>query len=336
MLSRILRRLRRTRKAHPDLRQLLVTLKLLAEERVQLQRNLFEAIETITWLKAQLAEYDLLLAQAECRLPDFAAAELEVEQPPDHHPPGNHESQSDLTRRSGETWIDDLWLCSGKRPEALLEAESQWQDGFPELAMDIVSRTICTDPFLCPVEEMRCRVFVAAVLHCLGRYEESNKRLNVVLQMISRHYLFDGAHSKEITGIAHFLQGRNLMVLKEIPAAYWSLSRALCTPGYHVKAGHFQKQAIKDFTLQQAANKGDSLTTSLRPLLSSGSKSSSCSSSPGQSSTTSFGDGLDKSVEPGFNIREPDVPEANDRNIASQMYRTDSTMLQTLGDGRWF
>ncbi|KAJ5102024.1 hypothetical protein NUU61_004246 [Penicillium alfredii] len=272
----IFRHLRRSKKNQSsDPRPVFFTLGQLTTEKMKLQQDLYEAVDTITSLRAQLAEYDFLLAHFQSRESEPAFAELQLEETPS----SSHSSQISPKTSTIPTWIDDIWLCSGN-DSPLKDAEDQWEDDCPEFALSIASHAICSDPFLSPAEEMRCRVFVAAVLHSLGRYEESNQRVEVLLQMISRHYLFDGPHSKDITGIAHFIQGRNLMALNQVPEAYWSLSRALSTPGYHTKARDYQKKAIEEFTRNEAANGSASPTVSLRPLLSwIDSESSICSDS---------------------------------------------------------
>ncbi|CAL5873378.1 uncharacterized protein PFLUO_LOCUS7652 [Penicillium psychrofluorescens] len=311
MLSNLIRRMRGCKK-DSDVARLRSMTNRLSNERATLQQDLSEAAETITSLQAQLAEYDLLVAHLQSRTHMSTSLPLDI--------------QTSI-QASTDTWIADIWLSSDNESGPLAEAEQQWQDGYPGFAMDIVSRTICTDPFLPPVEEIRCRIFVAAVLHTLGRCEESNKRVDVVLQMLSRHYLFDSAHTRHFTGMAHFVRGRNLLTLKEFTEAYWSLARALCTPGYHTKTRHYQRKAIEDFTREEAVD-GHSVSSkaSIRPLLGSAdSRSSLCLVSSDVSQTSP-----DHSMETtSFNVREPACSPA--RSI-DEMAFADSTTVFPIPD----
>jgi hypothetical protein len=315
MLSKLIRRMRGSKK-DSDVAQLLSMIDRLSNERATLHQDLSEAAETITSLKAQLAEYDLLIAHLQSR--------THMSTPPTPHMDDIQKSP----KAGADTWIADIWLSSDSELGLLAEAERQWHDGNPEIAMDIVSRTICTDPFLPPVEEIRCRIFVAAVLHSLGRYEESNKRVDVALQMLSRHYLFDSSHTRHFTGMAHYIRGRNLLTLKEFTEAYWSLARALCTPGYHTKTRHYQRKAIEDFTREEAVD-GHSISSkaSIRPLLGSAdSRSSLCLVSSDLSSQTS----PDHTMETtGFAVREPACSPA--RSI-DDMILADSTTVLSVSD----
>lgn len=319
MLSNLVRRMRGDKK-DSDAARLLSMINRLSNESATLQKALSEAVETITALQAQLAEYDLLVAHLQTR--------THMTTPPTPHMDEMPRDMQTSIKASADTWIADIWLSSGNESGPLAEAEQQWQDGYPEFAMDIVSRTICTDPFLPPAEEIRCRIFVAAVLHSLGQYEESNKRVDGALQMLSRHYLFDSAHTRHFTGMAHYIRGRNLLTLKEFTEAYWSLARALCTPGYHTKARHYQRKAIEDFTREEAVD-GHSVSSkaSIRPLIGSAdSRSSLCLVSSDLSSQTS----PDHSMETaGFNVRGPACSPA--RSI-DEMGFADSTTVLSVSD----
>lgn len=234
----------------------------LTDENAKLRLDLHEFTDQITDLRAQLAEYDFLLAHAQARAMHSAPTAFQVDERPTPLPT----SPLSPTSHPTPAWIEDIWLCSESGIRCLREAERQWQEGRPDLALEIASNAISSDPFLTPCEEMRCRVFVAAALHSLGRYEESNQRLDLVLQMISCHYMFEGPQSQDIVGIAHYIQGKNLMGLEQASEAYWSFSRALSIPGYRDKTRGLQQQAVVDFACQEAADDSASATASLRPL----------------------------------------------------------------------
>ncbi|KAJ5811663.1 hypothetical protein N7474_007964 [Penicillium riverlandense] len=312
MLSKLIRRMRGSKK-DSDVAQLLPMIDRLSNQRATLQQDLSEASETISSLRAQLAEYDLLVTHLQSRTHMSTT------------PPTPHTDDIQTSIQEGpDTWIANIWLSSDNESGPLAKAEQQWQDGCPDFAMDIVSRAICTDPFLPPVEEIRCRIFVAAVLHSLGRYEESNKRVDVALQMLSRHDLFDSSHTRHFTGVAHYIRGRNLLTLKEFTEAYWSLARALCTPGYHTKSRHYQRKAIEDFTREEAVD-GHSVSSkaSIRPLLGSAdSRSSLCLVSPDLSSQTSPDHTMETTV---FTVREPACSPA--RSIDETVFADFSTVV---------
>ncbi|KAJ5610916.1 hypothetical protein N7510_007635 [Penicillium lagena] len=319
MLSNLIRCMRGSKK-DSDVARLLSVIKCLSNERATLQHDLFEAVETVTSLKAQLAEYDLLVAHLQSRTHVFTPPTPDMDEKP-------LEIQTSIKASAG-TWIADIWLSSDNESGPLAEAERQWHDGYPEFAMDIVSRAICTDPFLPPVEEIRCRIFVAALLHSVGRYEESNKRVDFALQMLSRHYLFDSSHTRDFTGMAHYIRGRNLLTLKAFTEAYWSLARALCTPGYHTKTRHYQRKAIEDFTREEAVD-GHSVSSkaSIRPLLGSAdSRSSLCLVSSDLFWRTSLDHTMETTV---FNVREPACSSV--RSI-DEMIFADSTTVLSVSD----
>ncbi|CAI7647887.1 unnamed protein product [Penicillium glandicola] len=164
------------------------------------------------------------------------------------------------------TCIDDIWLCSDSG-SLLVDAEERWQHNDPEIAMELASRVISHNPFLCELDEMRCRLFIAAVQHSLCQYEDSMMGLEVVVQINTCYAVLNNPESSIITGITHFIKGMNLMKLERFPEAYWSLSRALNIPGYSEKAREFQREAIIGFTRIEAAEFDCSPAASTHALL---------------------------------------------------------------------
>ncbi|KAJ5497174.1 hypothetical protein N7463_009161 [Penicillium fimorum] len=164
------------------------------------------------------------------------------------------------------TSIDDIWLCSYS-DSLLVDAEERWQHGDPELAIELASRSISHNPFLCELDEMRCRLFIAAIQHSLCQYEDSMGSLEAVVEINMCYAVLNNPESSIIAGITHFIKGMNLMKFERFPEAYWSLSRALDVPGYGVKAREFQMEAIVGFTRIEAAEFDHSAAASTHALL---------------------------------------------------------------------
>ena len=264
MPLKLFNRFRRSKKvASPEERYLHWTVGQLAGENFRLEQELQESCKIIDTLKAQLAEYDVILAHIHSQNMDRALTPTQFERPPSSH-------RSSLSPRSPADafWIKDIWRCSNSDVQCLQAAECEWQERRPQLAMEMIFHAIRTDPFLAPAEEIRCRLFVAAVLHSRGEYDESNRSLEMVLEMIASYSLFDSPQSKDLAGIANFIRGRNLMELEDFIEAYLSFSRVLSTPGYYDKAREYQRQTIIAFTLKEAADDRASVTSSLRPIMS--------------------------------------------------------------------
>lgn len=234
----------------------------LTEHNATLQQDLIEAINMINSQKTQLAEYDFLLAHVLSRAMHTAPTAFQADKPSPTH-------SVSPRLRAASLWIEDIWLCSDSDTKALRHAQRKWQKGHPHAALEIVSNAISSDPFLSPSEELRCRLFVAAVMHSLGQYEDSNQRLDQALQMVSRGFLPQGFQARELTGIGHYIQARNLMALEQLSEAFLVLSRALHTSGYGEKARELQQKAFVDFVCQDAANEHASISSSLQPMLSS-------------------------------------------------------------------
>lgn len=241
-----------------------VKIKQLTAEIISLEQKLQQAIDTIDLFKGQLAEYDVLLAHAQCRVAEPTPSAFQVET----QTLGQTSFASSPEMKPTRVWIDDLWLCNTSENTPLQEAEAYWKNGSPQCALEIVSQAIDSNPFLSPSEEIRCRIFAAAVFHSTGNYNESNRRISIVLKTIARYTRLDEPRSGELTSIAHYIQGRNLMELGEFTDAYYSLSRALGTPGYHTKARDYQKNSVIEFTRQVAMGDSASISSSLRPIVS--------------------------------------------------------------------
>lgn len=234
----------------------------LTEENDKLRQNLGEAIDMINYQKAQLAEYDFLLAHALSETMSSTPPAFQIDEPLSTCPVSPKSPSTD-------TWIEDLWLCSDSDLQSIRHAQRKWANGRPDIALAIVSNAISTNPFLSPSEEIRCRLFAAAALHSLGQYEESTEGLDKALQMISRGLIPQGFQARELIGIGHYIQARNLMNLEHFSEAFIMLSRALDVTGYGEKARELQQKAFVDFVYHDAANDRTSISSSLQPLLTS-------------------------------------------------------------------
>ncbi|KAJ5746286.1 hypothetical protein N7520_011468 [Penicillium odoratum] len=233
---------------------------------INLEKTLQQAIQTVDSLRDQLAEYDVFLAHSQCRAAISPS-------PPPAFQVGTQSAEQISTNISPRmkyprVWIDDIWLCNAPENSPLQEAEPYWKNGNPQCALEIVSQAIDSNPFLSPAEEIRCRIFAAAVFHSTGNVEESNRRLGIVLQTVARSTRLGEQRAGELSSIAHYILGRNLIELGEFTDAYYSLSRALGTRGYHSKARDYQKNAVIEFTRQMAMGDNASISASLRPIVS--------------------------------------------------------------------
>ncbi|CAI7644771.1 unnamed protein product [Penicillium crustosum] len=200
----------------------------------ELEQELSRAINAMYDLQMRLAEHDFMLAHT--------------------------------TSKITPTSINDIWLCeySGS---LLIDAEERWQCDEPELAMELASQVINQNPFLCELDEMRCRLFIAAVQHYLCQYEDSMMSLETVMQINTCYGVLNNPESSIMAGITYFIKGMNLMKLERFPEAYTSLTRALHIPGYSEKAREVQKQAIIGFTCIEVAEFDPSPAASTNALL---------------------------------------------------------------------
>lgn len=234
----------------------------LTEENAKVRQDLIEATDNINLQKAQLAEYDFLLAHALARTMHSAPTAFQTDEPLPSPPVSPQFLPTPV-------WIDDIWLCSDSDTNSLRHAQRKWRKGYPDVALEIVCNAISSDPFLSPSEEMRCRLFVAAVMYSLGQYEESNQRSEEVLQMISRGLISKGFQARELIGIGHYIQAQNFTALGQLSDAFLMLSRVLDISVYGEKARELQQKAFVNFVCQDAAAENASISSSLQPLLSS-------------------------------------------------------------------
>lgn len=240
----VLRRLRG--KTSLEGRQVLIMLNQLTEERDTLRQCLHFALETIDILDTQLTEYNSLLGNAQTRLSE--RTELSNPHPTtDVHKP-QVKTSTDLA------WIEDTWLCSRQNSALLGEAEEQWKGGRPQQALILVQRVLSSNSNLEAADELKCRLFMAALVHYGGKHEESNTLVDTALRMTQDQCPMTYSQAREIRGIAHFIQGKNLMGMKRWHTAYWAFSKALYTPGYHSKAQFLQKETIANSKMDDTTN----------------------------------------------------------------------------------
>lgn len=245
--AELLRLLLPSRKSQlsPDGRQLVKLFNEVADERNRLQRNLSYALDTIKQLEIQLAEYDFLLMQAQTQLSQRKRTSM---------------GQSDRTGKSSAAyqdsnavWIQDTWLCVAENHGLLGKAEMAWNSGDAQHALILATQTLSSQSETVDVvEKLTCRLFIAALFHCNGKYADSNDHVNIVIQALGERSFLNATAVRELGGIARFIQGKNLMARGEWQPAYWALSRALHTRGYHTKARQLQREAIEHCARQEA------------------------------------------------------------------------------------
>ena len=137
-------------------------------------------------------------------------------------------------------WIEDIWVCSGKSPY-LADAEEVLRRGRPYLAMELAWRVINSNPFLCEIDEMRCRLFVAAVQHEIGLYDDALGSLDIVEKLNESYIAFNNTESPIVTGVTTFIRAQISMNLEDFTEAYWLFEQVLDMPGYGEKARVYQK-----------------------------------------------------------------------------------------------
>ncbi|CAI7656550.1 unnamed protein product [Penicillium discolor] len=227
-MTNIFRRLRRAIKSRRSTSEDAYT------KLAELEQELSRAINAVYDLQMRLAEHDFMLAH----------------------------TTSKITTAS----INDIWLCAYSG-SLLVDAEEQWQCDEPDLAIELAWQVINQNPFLCELDEMRCRLFIAAVQHYLCQYADSMTSLETVMQTNTCYTVLNNPESSIIDGITYFIKGMNLMKLERFPEAYTSLTRALHIPGYSEKAREVQKQAVIGFTCIEAAEFDHSPAASTHALL---------------------------------------------------------------------
>ncbi|CAG8051546.1 unnamed protein product [Penicillium nalgiovense] len=207
----------------------------------ELEQELSRALNEVHDLQARLAEHDFMLAHTTSSNPTLAIPLFQ----------SDSQFLSDIPRTISPidmtpTSIDDIWIPSGSG-SFLIDAEQRWQGGDPELAMELASGVISQNPFLCELDEVRYRLFIAAVQHYFCQYEESLMSLETVVQINDSDAVLYNPESSIIAGITHFIKGMNLIKLERFPQAYSSFSGALGIPGYGEKVREFQKEAVIGF-----------------------------------------------------------------------------------------
>lgn len=254
-MTNIFRRLRRAIKSRRSTSEDAYT------KLAELEQELSRAINAVYDLQMRLAEHDFMLAHTTSSNPTLAIPPFQSDS---HFLSDNPRtiSPTEITTAS----INDIWLCAYSG-SLLVDAEEQWQRDEPELAMELAWQVINQNPFLCELDEMRCRLFIAAVQHYLCQYEDSMTSLETVMQINTCYTVLNNPESSIIDGITHFIKGMNLMKLKRFPEAYTSLTRALHIPDYSEKAREVQKQAVVGFTCIEAAEFDHSPGASTHALL---------------------------------------------------------------------
>ncbi|KAJ5893712.1 hypothetical protein N7495_005403 [Penicillium taxi] len=222
--------------------KLRVKCKQLISQKSRLEMDLYEAHSEIDRLKAHVAEYDVLLAHFRSRKFKHQLTKLHTNMRPE---------SSNLPVSTTDDWIGDIWLCSDSH-RGLHKAEYLWKMESLEFAKEAASHAIYTNQFLSIGDVIRYRIFIAAVLHSMKQYGESNSQLDEISDALVDYNSFNGHESKELIGMANFVRGRNLLVLQQFEDAYLCLSRAVNTPGYKVKARQYQQELINKFIEKEA------------------------------------------------------------------------------------
>lgn len=235
------------------------------------QLDLEDALEEVTQLRNQIAEYDFLLCIAQTRLPNLMPL-------PPTEISDNVSSRSSLVSPTSSpvpAWIDDIWPCTEASKEHLKSAECHWLHDAPRVALEVVLKTI-QDPFLSSLEQTYYYLFTAAVQSTLERYQPAVECLEKVFHMLEDPDESYGDSSRELTGLAYYIQGRLLIATGDLEAAYVSLSRAQGTPGLHSMARTYQQAIIVEST-NVVTDDSASIGSSLRPCRSTGSDTSATS-----------------------------------------------------------
>ena len=223
--------------------QLYDTFQTLVNERDQLRLELRNAQETISLLETEVNAIKCHGDAAFAKVADAMSVtkhtfELVAEPTPASH------------------WLKDLWLSEPSSAALLGDAEAAWKENItnPQKALNVVGRSLQGN--IQQSERIRCNLFVAAVMVAAGKTEEACAIANGML-----HECGNDFRLRNLAGIAHYLRGRVFLELKSLRQAYWDLSLAILTPGYHERAKHFQ-QYTENLILQE----DDSATGSIDQL----------------------------------------------------------------------
>ncbi|BDD55144.1 hypothetical protein MPDQ_000633 [Monascus purpureus] len=219
-----------SRELSTEAKHLLKTINELADERDRLTKDLQHALETIKTLQDKLAEYDFLLKRARVRITQLRTT--------------NSRPRGDAAKRPpSDPWIHHIWFCSSKSSELLGQTEHDWKSGHPQRALYRLS-TILSTRNLTLADHLMCKLLMAAIFHYTQNYNESNQLLESVLETTHGQLVRDYSNTMELTGIARFIQGKNMAANENWNEAFWSFTKALYTPGYHTMAQKLQSEAM--------------------------------------------------------------------------------------------
>ncbi|KAJ5179349.1 hypothetical protein N7492_002559 [Penicillium capsulatum] len=207
------------------------------------QHDLEDVREETMQLKKQVAESDWLLCLAQTRLQNLKR--LPVTEVGENRPSCN----ASISPRCNPVpvWIDEIWLCFEANDASLKAAERHWQHQAPRVALEVILKAI-QGSHLSTFEQIRRHLFVAALQFTLERYSESMQCLAMAFGLLDHPSEPHGDHSRELVGLAYYIQGRNLMVAGEFEAAYVSFSRAQSTPGLYRMVRKYQGVVVIDST----------------------------------------------------------------------------------------
>ncbi|OJJ51142.1 hypothetical protein ASPZODRAFT_11985 [Penicilliopsis zonata CBS 506.65] len=223
----------------PEAAQMLALFHEVVNERNDLDLKLKYALETIKMLQSQIAEYDFLLLQTQSHM-----LKKRRQKTPEKQHLGNNNEKPPVETHRYHSWIAGIWLCSADTFNYLEELERLWVQGQTQRAINAAFRLLATRRKTDVVNKLRCRLFLSAVYHSCQRYHESEKQLEVVIEMLNEPDFSRPSMIKELAGIARFIQGCNWLATGELQAAYWAFARALHTPGYHDRARDLQKETV--------------------------------------------------------------------------------------------
>ncbi|KAJ5488783.1 hypothetical protein N7539_003673 [Penicillium diatomitis] len=240
----------------------------LQKANADLAMQLDQANQEIQTLRTRLADLGCLLTHAEVQRAHVSELNSISWRKAHLRVAGNAGplSKSD-TAKQHLTWIDNIWICTDLH--YLQQAEQSWKDGDVDAALGHLQTSIARNPFLSVAESNHSRVIIAALLYAKGEYERSLGQLSDVLKLALSCEQQQESVSTEITSLAHFVEGMNLVELGSNEQAYWSYSQSLQLPGYSDQARKCQIRLVEEFTRQQTEDDSTLDNLSLRPVISS-------------------------------------------------------------------
>ncbi|KAJ9391321.1 hypothetical protein DTO063F5_931 [Paecilomyces variotii] len=236
---------------------LLELLNKVADEREAVRRNLYYFHDLIDSFESQIAEYDTLISRAQSALVRITGILEECAYFPAVSPVVDY--STDLA------WIEDTWLCSSSNSAVLGEAEMHWLTGHPQNALNAVSSILTKNPNIDWYDAMKCRLFMAAILHSSGVHDESSYIVDNVLRRCEEHCVSDHVQARELSGVSYFIKGKDMMVQQNWKAAYQSFAHALHTPGYQDKAQKYQREAVRNH-MREKFGRGQRPLLQVHPL----------------------------------------------------------------------